>query len=84
MNLITKGKMYDFSQGTYNGNVNLLFNSGTQQYVLITKGLNFYQSDSVNGPYTLANNVWPYSVPPNSDPDTPNKYVSSSLRQLCI
>jgi len=66
--------LYDFSPGTYNGNVNLLYNSLTQKYVIITKGLNFYQSDFVNGPYLLVNNVWPYLWPPNSDPNTPNKY----------
>lgn len=65
--------MYDFAPGKYNGNVNLLYNELTKTYVLITKGLNFYQSDAVNGPYLLVKNVWPYSWPPLADPNTPNK-----------
>jgi len=76
---LQKGALFDFSPGTYNANSNLLYNPTTNKYVIITKGLNFYQSNNVNGPYTLVNNVWPYLWPPLADPNTPNKYKWGGL-----
>lgn len=66
-----EGKMVDFEPGKYNGNANLIRCPRTGKYLIITKGLNFYESDSVNGPYTLVNNVWPSQVPPKIDPSNP-------------
>jgi len=66
--------MVDFNPGAYNGNVNLLYNVITQKYIIITKGLTFYHSDALTGPYTLAGNVWPYLWPPNSDPNPAQPY----------
>ena len=58
-----EGKIWDFPDGQYGGNCNLVFCPNTKNYVIIAKGLHFLESSTVTGPYKLARKLIGQNTP---------------------
>ena len=55
--------IWDFPDGQYGGNCNLVFCPNTNNYVIIAKGLHFLESSTVTGPYKLARKLIGQNTP---------------------
>jgi len=58
-----EGKMVDFEPGRYSGSCTLVRNPTTEKYMIICKGLDLFESDSITGPYEDAGHIYPGTVP---------------------